>query len=125
MNDELKERLEKAVAKLEQQGNEYARFNGRLNALEHDHERILTQLCHLLGQQGAIRIALKNIKASLEVAAARMSQGMSALAVGFKTVEDDLQGTLGFTQKEVEAMGSKEYREKILIPLGMGRSWQR
>jgi hypothetical protein len=126
--DELKDRLEAVVSALEEHASKFKlieSFDKRLKHVEWLYELQDTQNRTVITQQGAVRIAVKNIKASLEAAANSFASGMSKLSAGFTTVEDDLQVTLGYTKKEIEAMSAQEYKQKVLKPLGMDRSWQK
>lgn len=126
--EELKNRLEKVISSLEEQAEQFKlveSFDKRIKKIEYEVEMLLTQSQTIITQQGAVRIAIKNIKASLESAASKFSSGVSSLAAGFSTVEDDLRGTLGYTKQEIEKMTAQEYKLNILRPLGMDRSWQK
>lgn len=125
MDEELSKRLNKAIAKIETFSLDYASLSGRIKKLEYDTERLDVQNQTMITQQGAVRIAIMNIKDSLKASLDGFRNSVATLASGFSVVQDDLQCTLGYTKQEIEKMTAQEYKHKILAPLGMAKSWQK
>lgn len=123
--EELVERLTKVIKELELATTSQRSFHERLKKLEFDHKMLIDQNYTIITQQGAVRIAIKNIKATLVATLGGFKDSVETLSRGFSTIEDDLAVTLGFTKEEIEKMTAQEYKEKVLRPLGMARSWQK
>lgn len=78
-------------------------LEGQVSSISSDFRSYKSEHLTVLKQYGALRVALQTLQR------------------GFETAAQQLEISLGYTQKEVSAMGSEEYRDKILKPLGMGK----
>lgn len=123
--EELIERLSRVIKEFEEVTTSHKSFQNRLKKLEYDSEMLAAQNQTILKQQGAVRIAIKNIKDTLIATITGFKGSIETLSRGFSVVEDDLLCTLGYTKEEIERMSAQDYRVKILKPLGMDRAWQK
>ena len=89
----------------------------RVDGLQEDHNRLVVRVEDLNRWHESIKDDLKVTSASV----VQISDLFTTLRRVLNNASKELAGAASYTQSEISRMSADEYRDKVLVPLNMGR----
>jgi uncharacterized protein YoxC len=96
----------------------------RVDGLQEDHNRLAVKVEDLIRWHESMHNKVTPIEGDLEVRSAsvvQISDLFTTLRRVLNNASKELAGAASYTQQEIEKMSADEYRDKVLVPLNMGR----
>lgn len=111
-------------ARINRLAAEIAEVSQRVVGLQTDHSRLAIRVSDLNRYHETLGKKVQAVEGASEVQSATLTQ-VSDLFVTLRKVlgnaSAELAGAASYTQQEISRMSADEYREKVLVPLNMGR----
>ena len=96
----------------------------RVDGLQEDHNRLAVRVEDLNRWHESMHSKITQIEGDLEVRSAsvvQISDLFTTLRRVLNNASKELAGAASYTQSEISRMSADEYRDKVLVPLNMGR----